>query len=155
MTTPIDLQEKIVKDLKTLFRNYALLPNSNDKSVGVNIYAQSVPYQGAENESDVFPYVEVRLEEGKDDGTTHRVTVAFVVGIYDAGEDNQGHIAVMDILDRIHYRYGTNAVVGKNDAHQTGEWSWMLQEDSYYPYHFGAIVTDFVITSIRREDPYA
>jgi len=154
MTTPLFLQQAIVDDMKELFDGYTL-PSNNEDGAQINVFAQTVPYQDTEDETDVFPYIEVRLEDGEDDGTTHTVSVAFVVGVYDSEKTYQGHQYVLNVLDRIHFRYATDPTVKGYIGHQTGKWEWMLQDDSYFPYSFGAIMTEFVITSIRREDPYA
>lgn len=152
--TPLILQDKIVEDLKELFAEY-VYKDSYEANRPINIYAQAVPYLDSDNDDDLFPYIEVRLTDGEDDGVTHTATVVFVIGTRDSDKENQGHRDVVNIMQRIHGRYGTKPAVKDNVAYQTGKWSWALQEDTYFPYSFGAITTDFVIASIRREDEYA
>ena len=152
--TPLTLQAAIVKDLRELFKNYAYLDSSGTNKK-IEIYEQSTPVLDTEDETDVFPYVEVRLTEGSDDGESHLVEIVFVVGVYDNDKTAQGYKNVINILDKIHYRYGTNHIVGDGQGYQTGKWDWLMQEDAYFPYFFGAVVTKFAIASIQKEDPYA
>lgn len=152
--TPLRLQDDIVTDLKELFKEYVYV-DSYGNNAPLNIFAQTIPYQDSEDDDDSFPYVEVRISEGEDDGETHNVTVIFVAGIRDSGKEAQGHRSIMNILQRIRGRYGAKPATGNGTGYQSGKWNWALETDSYYPYFFGAATTNFITASVQKEDRYA
>jgi len=77
-----------------------------------------------------------------------------IVAIYDDALDAQGHRDVMNIIQKIYARFHRDPNL-HNKAAYTGEFHWAAQEDSYYPFYFGACSISFNIAAIRREDEYA
>ena len=75
----------------------------------------------------------------------------------DDEEDPFPYVIVRDVLNvvqKIYERFSENPCLNKLAAY-TGDFQWMLQEDNYYPYHFGACHMKFNIAAVRREDPLA
>lgn len=95
------------------------------------------PPQDPEADDDPFPYLIVRLDKGDIAGpeAAHTINVIVLVGIFDDDPRNQGHIAVMEIIEQIQQHYQENPVLGAFSL--TGEFNWALQDEESYPYYFG------------------
>lgn len=172
--TPINLQDDLVEELGQLFEPFLYkvpldLADIEDdmeekseaerepKRVPLNIYSQALPVQQSDADIEPVPYIIVRLNSGSDPGgreSFNTVKVVLVIGIWDDDRDNQGHRDVLNIIDKIYARFSKDPYL-KNRAVYTGEFDWVLQEDGYFPYHFGACSMEFHIAAIRREDPLA
>lgn len=175
--TPLFLQDDLIDDLKEMFELFSyktpdyeaiedpdydeIEPRYNKptpfKMVPLNIYAQQLPVQQSDDDIDPVPYLIVRLNSGHDVGdgaSNNTVKLVIVIGIWDDDPQNQGHRDVMNIIDKIYERFSKNPCL-KNKYVFAGDFNWALQEDGYFPYHFGACSMAFNISSIRREDPYS
>ena len=153
--TPLMLQDELVGELKRLFSDYRYKSPSGN-SVTINVYAQSIPVNETDDEEDPIPYIIVRLNSGKDEGTRdafNTVKLVIIIGTWDDALDAQGHRDVSNIIHKIYERFQTNPNLN-GKAVYGGEFNWLLQEDNYYPYSFGACSLSFHIAAIRREDPF-
>ena len=165
MSTPLELQDNLVEELKTLYVNWKYknphynpqLSNEEEEYIPLKIFAQHIPVEEVEEEDDPIPYVLVRLKDGDDEGkadSENTVRVVFIAGIWDDDHNAQGHRDIMNILWKLYIRFQKNPNLN-NMATSTGEFHWMAQEDNYFPYFFGACTMTFNIAAVRREDPYA
>ena len=155
--TPIILQDELVEEIKRLLSDNLYKKPGTKEIVPINVFPQSIPVNETDDEDDPIPYVIVRLNSGKDAGTrdsNHAVKLVVIIGIWDDGLESQGHRDVMNIIDKIYLRFQTNPNLNGVAVH-SGEFNWALQEDGYYPYHFGACSLDFHIAAVRREDKFA
>lgn len=156
MTTPLTLQDELVEELKRLLADY-LYKSPTGERVPIKVFAQSIPINETDEEEDPIPYVIVRLNKGSDEGTrdsNHIVKLVIIIGIWDDGLDAQAHRTVMNIINKVYRRFQANPNLN-HKAVYAGNFDWLLQEDNYYPYSFGACSLDFYIAAIRREDPFA
>lgn len=96
-----------------------------------------------DEETDPFPYILVRLDSGGIESQTdaHRIAVILLVGIFDDDPINQGHVAVMEILERIQRHYTETPVLGAFQVRDPIR--WYLQDEASYPYFFGAMDLTF------------
>ena len=168
------LQDDLAAELETLFEHFRLEdPDGNRRAL--NIFKQSLPIPEAEEIPDTvtdeeleegiydaraqaapFPYILVRLEEGKIEVIDHEqtVTVNLIIGVIDRNHNNQGHKDVLNIMQKIYERFAKNAILaGKYENVMPIEWA--LQEEESFPYFFGGMALRFETAPIRREDPYA
>ena len=170
--TPINLQDDLVDELKRLFEPFLYkapidindeseeTENGSDhafKRVPLNIYPQALPVQETDDEADPVPYIIVRLNSGYDPGresSFNTVKLVLVIGIWDDDLSNQGHRDVLNIIQKIYERFSKDPCLNRRSVY-TGQFDWALQEDGYFPYHFGACSMSFNIAAIRREDPLA
>lgn len=169
--TPLNLQDDLVAELKTLFEPflYKIPPDLENldtedgettasvKRVPLNVYSQALPVQQSDEEEDPVPYLIVRLSSGADPGgesSFNTVKLVIIIGIWDDSLDNQGHRDVLNIIQKIYERFSKNPCLNHRAAY-TGEFNWAAQEDGYFPYFFGACSMSFNIAAIRREDPLA
>ena len=154
--TPLMLQDELVEEMKRLLSDY-LYKSPSGERVPMKVYSQSLPVNETDDEDDPIPYVIVRLNTGADDGTrdsNNTVKLVIVVGIWDDDLENQGHRHVSNVIQKVYHRFQTNPNLN-GKAVSDGKFSWMIQEDNYYPFFFGACSLNFHIAAIRREDEFA
>lgn len=171
--TPVNLQDDLVDELKHMFAGHVYKtpidledvedePDSSEKKqtckyVPLSVYAQAIPIQESDEDADPVPYLIVRLSSGSDPGgesSFNTVKLVVIIGIWDDDLQNQGHRDVLNIIQEIYERFSKNPCLNKRSVY-TGAFNWMVQEDGYFPYHFGACTMNFYIPAIRREDPLA
>ena len=153
--TPIMLQDELVEEMKLLLANYLYKTPAGER-IPINVFAQNIPVNETDEDEDPIPYIIVRLNSGDDDGTRdsfNRVKLVIIIGIWDDSLDNQGHRDILNIIQKVYERFHTNPNLN-NKAVYAGEFNWALQEDTYYPYSFGACSLNFNIAAIRREDEF-
>lgn len=153
--TPIELIEELAKELESIFKgqNYK---SSSGKYVPLNIYEHALPINETDDDPDRIPYLIIRLNSGKDPGTrdsNNTVKLVIIIGIWDNSLNQQGYRDVLNIIQKIYERFQKNPNLN-NKAVYDGEFDWLLQEDDYNPFFFGACSLKFSIAAIRREDPF-
>lgn len=154
--TPLMLQDELVEEMSRLLDGYLYKTPAGER-VPIKVYAQNVPINETDDDEDPIPYVIVRLNSGDDEGTRDSfniVKLVIIIGIWDDSLDNQGHRDILNIVQKVYERFHENPNLN-NKAVYTGDFHWALQEDTYYPYSFGACSLNFNIAAIRREDRFA
>lgn len=153
--TPLDLQDELCREVEKLFRGYRF-DAPNGTRVPIHVYSQNIPVPDSdEDETELIPYVIVRLNSGDDEGkkdSFNIVHAVFIVGVWDDKPDRQGYRDCMNVYQAIYQRFQQNPNLN-GKAVFDGEFHWANQEDDYYPYSFGACSLSFRIPAIRREDP--
>ncbi len=153
--TPLMLQDELVEEIKRLLNDY-LYKSPAGERVPMQVFPQTIPVNETDDEEDPIPYVIVRLNSGDDAGnrdSNNVVKLVIIIGIWDDALEAQGHRDVMNIIQKIYQRFHENPNLN-NKAVYSGDFSWALQEDGYYPYSFGACTLNFHIAAIRREDEF-
>lgn len=115
-------------------------------------YEQFLPKRRTQDAEDPFPYVIVRIDSGGIDTQTdpHKVAVILVIGIYDDDPDNQGHKAVLEIIERIQEHYeGTPLLAGQFTFDDP--FNWALQDEQSWPYFYGACNLTFKLPPPRTK----
>ena len=154
--TPLELQDELVAEMRRIFKG-CLYKTPGDELVPLNVFAQSIPVNETDDDEDPIPYIIIRLNSGEDSGSKdsmNTVKLVVIIGIYDHGLDAQGHRDVMNIIQKVYERFHKDPNLN-GKAVYAGEFNWAMQEDTYYPYSFGACSLNFRIAAIRREDPFA
>ena len=154
--TPLELQDELVAEMKKIFAGNLYQTPAGDR-VPLNVFPQSIPVNESDEDDDPIPYIIVRLNSGEDKGgrdSNNTVKLVIIIGIYDHGREAQGHRDVMNIIQKVYQRFHVDPNLN-GKAVYTGEFDWAMQEDTYYPYSFGACSLSFDIAAIRREDPFA
>ena len=148
------LQDALVADLKELFKNrrYKTLV---DESAALSVFAQNLPKRESEDDDDPFPYIIARIDSGAIESQTdpHKVAVLLLVGVYDDDTKNQGHRAVLEILEVIQQHY-EEAPLLDGQFTFTDPFNWALQDEESYPYFFGAANLNFTLPAPRRKWSY-
>ena len=126
--------------------------------IGATGYRQQLPriVQDDEDTDQFFPYFIVRIETGHtpSDNEPWDVTVDILLGIFDDDTQNDGHVVIADMIQKItDYFVAYPLLDHKYRALQ--DMDFALQDEDTYPYFFGGIEMKFWVQKARREDPYA
>lgn len=152
--TPLDLQDDLVAELTEMFKD-TLFKAPDGSQVPLHVYSQNIPLvNDDEDETALFPYLIVQLNNGDDEGawdSTNAVRLVIIVGVYDHDTDRQGYRDAMNVYQRIYHRFQSKPNLN-GAAVFNGEFHWANQQDDYYPYFFGACTMTFNIPAVRRED---
>lgn len=119
--------------------------------------APTIDYQEEAEEEAVFkcPWCVVKLENGSISGINEmqETTFAICFGVFNDSLDNNGHMEIMNLIQRVYERFSVNPILdGQYTC--TGTFEWAVQDDDTYPYYFGAILTGFKFQGFRRENKY-
>ena len=125
---------------------------------GATGYRQQLPriVQDDEDTDQFFPYFIVRIETGHtpSDNEPWDVTVDILLGIFDDDTQNDGHIVIADMIQKItDYFVAYPLLDHKYRALQ--DMDFALQDEDTYPYFFGGIEMKFWVQKAQREDDYA
>ncbi len=154
--TPLELQDELVGEIGRILDGHAYKTPEGER-VPIHVFAQNIPMNETDEESDPIPYIIVRLSSGEDDGgreSFNTVSLVIIVGIWDDALDAQGHRDVMNIIQKIYHRFHKDPDLNRKAAY-AGGFKWAMQDDAYYPYCFGACHMKFHIAAVRREDDFA
>lgn len=154
--TPLELQDELVDEMSIILDGYTYKTPEGER-IPIHIFAQNIPMNETDDEADPVPYIIVRLSSGEDDGTRdsfNTVSIVIIVGIWDDDLDSQGHRDLTNIIQKIYQRFHEDPDLNKKAVY-AGEFKWAIQDDSYYPYNFGACHMKFHIAAVRREDCFA
>lgn len=146
-----ELQDALGNDLAALFkkRRYEA---PDGTPVPLSVFAQNLPKRQSEDDEDPFPYIIVRVDSGKVESQTdpHKVAVILLVGVFDDDPANQGHRAVLEILETIQHHYEAVPLLDGKFVF-TDPFNWALQDEESYPYFFGAANLTFNAPAPRRK----
>ena len=154
--TPIELIDELADEYKRMFRDY-LYKNPLGEEVKLSVFKHSLPINETDDETDPVPYIIVRLNSGEDKGgkdSFNTVKLVCIICSWDDSLDSQGYRDILNIIQKIYHRFAVSPNLNGKAAF-SGEFDWVLQEDDYYPYYFGACSLTFNIAAIRREDEFA
>lgn len=127
---------------------------------GFKGYAQFLPK--LENDDDdpdqFFPYFIVRIDRGKteDDDSLWTVTTDILIGVHDADTKNDGHLSVMNAINRIVTRFAQEATLGyagRKAFRCHSDMEWALQDEDTWPYFFGGVELRFDVPKPMRKEP--
>lgn len=146
-----ELQRALKDDLTSLFQE-TRYPSPDGARSAVSVFKQHLPMMQAEDADDPFPYIIVRLDSGGIANQTdpHKVAVLLLIGAYDDGTDNQGHEAVLEMLEKIQHHYEETPLLAGQFIF-TDPFNWALQDEESYPYNFGAANLTFTLPATRRK----
>lgn len=145
------LQDALVADLAALFENRRYNTPSGG-TAALSVFSQALPKRQSESDDDPFPYIIVRLDSGGIETQTdpHKVAVLLLVGVYDDDPENQGHRAVLEIMEVIQQHYEEIPLLAGQFTF-TDPINWALQDEESYPYFFGAASLTFKLPAPRRK----
>ena len=141
-----ELQTAQVADLNKLFKD-SLYKTPSGEMAKPSFFKQFLPKRQSEEDDDPFPYGIIRLDNGAIAGGTdpHKVGTIILIGIFDDAPENQGHTAVLEIMEKIQEHYQNNPVIADLNGRIIGRLdtqtpiSWALQDEESYPYFFGGL----------------
>lgn len=143
------LQTAVVEDLTKLFqdRRYKVpgdLKDGKHETAPVKFYKQNLPRLRNQDELEPFPHGIVRIDSGNIEtrADAHKVAVIILIGAFDDDMENQGHDAVLEILELIQEHYEENPLLKKCFKY-IPPFNWALQDEESFPYFYGAAQLTF------------
>ena len=145
------LQDALVTDLTELFKDRRYETPAGG-AAALSVFPQNLPKRESEDDNDPFPYIIARIDSGGIESQTdpHKVAILLLIGIYDDAAANQGHRAVLEILEVIQQHYEETPLLDGQFAF-IDPFNWALQDEESYPYFFGAANLTFTLPAPRRK----
>ena len=151
-----ELQDAVCKDLEQLFRGDSFQTAEGGGVTGkIRAFKQNLPRIEAENEETLFPFIIVRVDSGKIASPTeaHRIRLLLWAGVCDDSPENNGHLGVLEILERIQQHYQESPALGP--AVVADPFEWALQDEESFPFFYGGCYVDFDLPAPRSVLPLA
>ena len=150
-----ELQEAVCKDIEELFRGDSFQTVDGGMTGKVRTFRQYLPRLEAENEETLFPFVIVKVDCGKIESPTeaHRVRLLLWAGVHDDNPENNGHLGVLEILERIQQHYQEQPALGPAVAAHPFEWA--MQDEESFPFFYGGCYVYFDLPAPRSFLPLA
>ena len=155
-----DLQKALVEVVGKCLADLVTVNAQGEKVTGYNGFEQRLPVQqdADDNPDQFFPYYIVRLLEGNTEEEEDPWTwsVAIYLGVHDEETDNAGHYQLLNAMTRITTRFGQEATMGKPGYagfRCLPQMRMQLQDEDTYPYFLGAVLLQFAVPKVEREDP--
>jgi len=145
------LQDALVDDLQELFKNRRY-KTPGGGTAALSVYPQNLPKRVSEDDDDPFPYIIARIDSGSIESQTdpHKVAIFLLIGIYDDEATNQGHRAVLEVMEVIQQHYEETPLLDGQFTF-TDPFNWALQDEESYPFFFGGIEINFHLPAPRRK----
>lgn len=173
--TPLFALKALVKEVQSITEEMRFHSPGKIELAPVSVFEQSLPiperidtplenedyqtidYQEEAEEEGIFkcPWCVVKLENGSIPGINEmqEVTFAICFGIFNDSLENNGHMEIMNLIQRVYERFSVDPILdGQYTC--TGAFEWAVQDEDTYPYYFGAIMTGFKFQGFRRENKY-
>lgn len=141
--TPQNLQEEIKEMLLEVTKKLTF-KNPDGETTRLNVFKQELPKRKYEEETEPFPYCVVKIINGNSDatnGANNTIRVLLIFGIYDGDTENQGHMTVLEIINKIIRRLSENNAL--KTFWQTGAIEWAIDDEDVYPYFYGGMDLTF------------
>lgn len=149
---PQSLQEELKDVILEVTKNIRF-KNPDGEETRLNVFYQDLPKKMSDEDENPCPYCIIRLVSGKSnavDGEENEVRAVVLFGIYDSDSENQGHMTVLGIINKIISRFAKNNAM--KTFYQKGNIEWLLDDDDVFPYFLGGMDMTFIPTiSTGRE----
>ncbi len=154
--TALELQNALMEDIPKTLKDVITEDESEKRISGVKIFAQQLPVITSDEEDipQFFPYAVVKILKGQtQEDEPWTVTAGIYLGVYDPGDENQGHKHVMVMIQRIIDRFVSDPLLDNRYWAQQ-DIQWALDTDpENRPYFFGGVCIDFSVPKIGRRMP--
>ena len=150
MSTPLELQKELKKEMESLFKGFKL-KNIDGESSELKVYRQNLPAKAGQDDKDHFPHIRVIITDGEDPSPTGANTcrVMFIAGTWDDSDDMQGFDDVMNIMQKI-YEHLIRTVLSRFTLEYPIRWS--PHDEDTFPYFFAGMETVWTIGKITPPD---
>lgn len=153
--TPQDLQDALIAEWRTLFRDY-LAPAPDKTRKPLHFFPQELPLQQSTEDAAASrcPYLLTIVQNGAEDDGGGTVSVAIVACVCDYGEDKQGHREILHIIHAIRQRFRATPDLASQFVCRP-KVEWTLEEEQPWPFYFGGVKLTFEVPAIQKEDSLA
>lgn len=158
----LEFLDHMEEELHGIFAGMVFDDSSGGKS-GMHIFKQDFPIRkfraDEENEmrsDDPYPYCLIRVENGTS-GNLQTVDIALTFGIYENGEENNGELRVLNLIERVGQHFLDKRVIGEKFQLDYGipiRWGLPTAEENTYPYFYGLIEMTWNSFYEAKEDDY-
>lgn len=165
--TAFQLQKDLAEEVEGILKDM-LFKDVKREQTGLRAFAQELPKRRQEikkgqimpeDDDDPYPYCVVRVDSGKVETaqSAQEIKTVLVFGIFDDDTECSGHQAIMNIIQKISERFTRNPVLkDRYRMNYDAGISWVLNDEDWYPYYFGAMdMTWDTFFVTREEDRYA
>lgn len=145
------LQDALIADLQELFKDRRY-KTPDGETAALSVFSQNLPKRESEDDDDPFPYIIARIDSGSIETQTDpfKVSIFLLIGIYDDDTENQGHRAVLEVMEVIQQHYEETPLLDGRFIF-TDPFHWALQDEESYPYFFGGVEINFHLQAPRRK----
>ena len=151
---PLELIEDLKTELQVELSGMNFI-NANEAHVPFNIYQHRLPYKESEKDSAHFPFILLKIVDGNIDSETESAlsSIVIVVGLIDENLNNQGHVDVINVLNKI-YQYIVKKRIFSDKYSFIFPIRYQLDDEDYHPFHFGYMETNWEMMRVDREDEF-
>lgn len=150
--TPFELQKSLAKEIELVTKGI-ILKNAKKEETSLKSYLQMLPIKQSSLKEAPYPFCIVHLESGNDGiDNQNLVRTLLLFGIIDDGLESQGHVTLLNIMQRIQERFIKNPILDKRYviSEQDGI-GWYLQSEPLFPYYRAGMELTWQLPNIRRE----
>lgn len=145
------LQDELCTELEKLLSHQTFKTPAGEKKI--KTYKQYLPLNREDEETEeLHPYIVTRIVDGNTEIGKSNCNILLIIGIYDNGEDMQGHKTLLNIINDIQQRFLEKPLLGKQFI-ASPKITWTLQEedaDDTWPYFYGGMYMSFEAPGISR-----
>lgn len=136
--------------------------NSTGKTSGMHVFKQDFPIRRfhadieEETEDDFFPYCVIRAENGTA-GMSQNVDITLTFGICERGEDNNGELRILNLIERVSQHFLNDRVIGEKfrlNYDAPIRWGLPTEKEDTYPYFYGLMEMTWDSFYEIKEDRY-
>lgn len=150
----VELQKELAKEVKKITSGM-ILKNVKKEETKLNVFEQMLPKneRGASKEKELFPYCNIQISEcfSETINSLQIVKVLLILGIFEDSANGQGHIVVLNLIQKIQERFYTNPILAKKFI-MNPNIEWALQTEDLYPFYYGAILTEWKVPAMKRKE---
>ena len=153
----LELQEQLKAEIEKLTSDMRLKnpnPTQGGEFKKLSVFIQDLPIPEGKDEEDEdetisqAPYVIVETFDSTGGEGKSRISVIFVIGIYDDDKTKSGYKDCIRIKNRIVERFAENPLLGQFEAEK--EWTWQISDEDNHPYYFAGLKMDFLAPAFSR-----
>lgn len=152
--TEIDLLDALAEESKEALKGFRLR-SAKENLIPINIYTQNLPVKEEKGDEKQYPYVCVCFDEEKiaNREDPMKLSIFFVIGVFDPTNDKQGFRDVLQIANTVYQHFFRKGIIA--DAFRPDyPFKILLQKDDTYPYFFGGIESKWELPVIGEEEKF-
>lgn len=163
--TVFQLQQDLAEEIEDILSDMRF-KNPAGSMVQMRAYCQDIPKRkqeirkGAlmpekEKTEDQYPFCIVKMESGEIFSEAQKVSVMFIIAIFNDDTQNQGQQELLNVIHRIAEHFIKNPILkSRYRMDQKDGIGWILDDEDRYPYFVGGMIMKWDAFFVEREDDY-
>lgn len=152
--TILKLQQELIEEINKIFDGMTFNTLSGERKA-LNVFEQELPEIETDDEDEenvTVPYCIVKVESGNfKQSEESNCNVVFVFGFFDNDKSHSGYKDVLIAFEKVRQRFQKQPCINCFEC-DSNSFQFVMTDDDYYPYFFGAIQMSFKIPNIEREN---